>query len=159
DRAAQSSMDRGQFAAAATQYREAACLVPKSARAFYGLGIAEAAAGRYPAARDALETAYGILPDNAMPLAMLVRVTVAMNDIDGAKEVLRRAARRFPKDGGLHSSLARFLAEHQLLDLALAESLRSQMGGAGDPGSVVALAVLENSVGAYDDAIRHARAV
>ena len=31
---------------------------PKSARAFYGLGIAEAAAGNFAAARKALETAY-----------------------------------------------------------------------------------------------------
>ena len=159
DRAAQNSMERSQFAAAAAQYREAACLVPKSARAFYGLGIAEAAAGQYPAARDALESAYAILPDNVMPLTMLVRVAAAMNDIDGVKTVLLRVARRFPHEAELHCGLGRFLAEHQLLDLALAESLRCQEGGRGDAASVVALAVLENSVGAYEDAIRHATAV
>jgi tetratricopeptide (TPR) repeat protein len=159
DRAAQSAFDRGQFVAAAEQYREATCLVPKSARAFYGLGIAEAAAGRFPAARNALETAYAILPDNVMPLAMLVRVEVAMKDIDRIKQVLRLAAQHFPKDGQLHAGLARFLAENQLLDLALAESLRSEQTGASDAASAVALAVLENTVGAYQDAIRHARAI
>jgi len=159
DRSAQSAFDRGQFAAAAEQYRSATCLVPKSARAYYGLGIAEAAAGRFPAARKALETAYNILPQNVMPLAMLVRVDVAMKDIGRVKEVLRLAAERFPKDGELHSGLARFLAENQLLDLALAESLRFEQTGSGDQASAVALAVLENTVGAYDDAIRHARAI
>jgi len=159
DRAAQSAFDHGQFAAAAEQYHVATCLVPKSARAFYGLGIAEAAAGRFPAARKALETAYAILPENVMPLAMLVRVEVAMKDIDRVKQVLRLAAQRFPKDGELHAGLARFLAENQLLDLALAESLRFEQTGSSDKASVVALAVLENTVGAYEDAVRHARAI
>lgn len=159
DRAAQNAFDHGQYAAAAQQYREAACLVPKSARAFYGLGIAEAAAGRFAAARKALETAYAILPDNVMPLAMLVRVDVAMKDIDRVKDVLRLAAVRFPKNAELHSSLARFLAESQLLDLALAESLRFEQTGANDTDSTIALAVLENTVGAYEDAIRNAQAV
>ena len=125
----------------------------------YGLGIAEAAAGNFAGARKALETAYEILPDNVMPLAMLVRVNVAMQDIDQVKAVLRRAAQRFPKNGELHSSLARFLAENQLLDLALAESLRFEQTGSSDTASAVALAVLENTVGAYEDAIRHAAAI
>lgn len=159
DRGAQSAMEQGQFAAAARQYREAACLAPKSARAFYGLGVAEAGAGNFPAARKALEAACAILPDSAMPLAMLVRVNAAMKDIDQVKAVLRTAAQRFPKDGELHSGLARFLAENQLLDLALAESLRFEQTGAADASAAVALAVLENTVGAYDDAIRNAAAI
>ena len=156
DGAAQAAFDQGQYAGAAQQYREAACLVPKSARAFYGLGIAEAAAGNFEAARKALETAYSILPENMMPLAMLVRVNVALRDIDRVKEVLRTAAQRFPQDGELHSGLARFLAENQLLDLALAESLRFERTGSHEPASAVALAVLENTVGAFHDAIRTA---
>ncbi|HMC59694.1 MAG TPA: tetratricopeptide repeat protein, partial [Candidatus Solibacter sp.] len=156
DRAAQAAFDGGQYGPAARQYREAACLVPKSARAFYGLGLAEAAASNFAAARKALETAYALLPDNMMPLAMLVRVNVAMKDIDRVKTVLRTAAQRFPGEAELHSGLARFLAENQLLDLALAESLRFEQTGSSDTASVVALAVLENTVGAYGDAIRNA---
>ena len=159
DRRAQSAFERGNYAAAAQQYGEAACLVPRSARAFYGLGIAQAAAGRFPAARKALESAYAILPDNVMPLAMLARVEVAMKDINRLKEVLRLAAQRFPNDAELHSGLARFLAESHFLDLALAESLRFEQTGASDTASAVALAVLENGVGAYEDAIRNAQAV
>src|SRR5262249_29800075 len=142
DRAAQSALDSGQFDAAAQQYREAVCLAPQSARALYGLGVAEAAAGRFAAARKALKAADAILPDNVMPLAMLARVEVAAKDIDRLKDVLRTAARRFPGNAELHSSLARFLAEKQLLDLALAESLRSEQTGASDAPSAVALAVL-----------------
>ena len=159
DRAAQAALDGGQYAVAVRQYREMVCLVPRSARSLYGLGIAEAAGGNFAAARKALETAYEILPDNVMPLAMLVRVNVAMKDIDQVKAVLRTAAQRFPRNGELHSSLARFLAENQLLDLALAESLRFEQTGSSDTGSAVALAVLENTVGAYPDAIRNAAAV
>ena len=90
---------------------------------------------------------------------MLVRVNVAMHDLGKVKETLRTAAARFPRDPELHSGLARFLAENQLLDLALAESLRAEQTGAIDNTSVVALAVLENTVGAYNDAIDHAKAI
>jgi tetratricopeptide (TPR) repeat protein len=159
DHEAQAAFEQKQYAVAAKHYREAACLVPKSARAFYGLGTAEAAAGNFPAARKALETADALLPDNVMPLTMLVRVNVAMKDIEKVKEVLRSAAKRFPTNGELHSGLARFLAENQLLDLALAESLRFEQTGASDAESAVALAALENTVGAYHDAIRTAGAV
>ena len=159
DRAAQSAFDRGDYVSAAGRYRDAACLVPESARAFYGLGIAEAASGRLAEGRKALETAFKILPDNAMPLAMMVRVDAGMKNIERVKEDLRIAAEHFPKDADLHSGLARFLAENQLLDLALAESLRCEQTGSSDASSVIALAVLENSVGAYRDAIRNGQAV
>ena len=159
DRAAQSAFDRGQFAVAAEQYGSATCLVPKSARAFYGLGIAEAAAGKFPGCAEGPRNRLRDPSSNVMPLAMLVRVKVAIKDIEQVKEVLRLAAQRFPKDGELHSGLARFLAENQLLDLALAESLRSSRRDRATQASAVALAVLENTVGAYDDAIRHARAI
>ena len=159
DRTAQTYFDRGDFANAAARYREAVCVAPDSARAFYGLGIAEAASGRLAEGRKALETAFKILPANAMPLAMLVRVDAGMKNVERVKEDLRIAAERFPKDAELHSGLARFLAENQLLDLALAESLRFEQTGASDASSVVALAILENTVGAYEDAIRDGQSI
>src|SRR5260370_17571861 len=94
-----------------------------------------------------------------MALGVLVRVNGAMHDLAKLKETLRSAAARFPRDAELHSGLARFLAENQFLDLALAESLRAEQTGAIDNTSVVALAVLENTVGAYHDAIDHAKAI
>jgi tetratricopeptide (TPR) repeat protein len=159
DRTAQGAFDRGQYVAAERHYSEAVCLVPESGRALYGLGIAEAASGKFAAGRKALERAFAMLPHNAMPLAMLVRVDVAMKDVDHVKEDLRIAAQRFPNDAELHSGLTRFLAENQLLDLALAESLRFEQTGASDAASVVALAILENTVGAYEDAIRNGLAI
>src|SRR3954471_11690032 len=122
DRKAQSAFDAGKFAEAARFYRDAACLVPNSARAYFGLGGSEAAAGNLPAARIAFEKTSALLPNSSVPLAMLVRVDVALNDLAKVKDSLRAAAARFPRDTGLHSGLARFLAEKQLLDLALAES-------------------------------------
>jgi tetratricopeptide (TPR) repeat protein len=159
DREAQSAFDGGRFAEAARLYRQAACLVPSSARALFGLGGAEAAASNFPAARNAFEKASALLPDNSLPLAMLVRVNVAMHDLTKVKETLRAAAARFPRDAELHSGLARFLAEKQLLDLALAESLRAEQTGVIDNASAVALAVLENTVGAYHDAVQHATSI
>jgi tetratricopeptide (TPR) repeat protein len=90
---------------------------------------------------------------------MQVRVNVSLNDIEAVKADLRDAETRFPQDGHLHALLARFLAEKKLLVLALAEALRSQQTGSADTESTVQLAVLENEVGAYQDAIRNATAV
>ncbi len=159
DRLAEAAFEQRQYADAARYFREAACVAPKSARAFYGLGTAEAAAGNFPAAREAFERADALLPGNMLPLTMLVRVNVAMKEIDRVKEALRTAAKRFPKSAELHAGLARFLAENQLLDLALAESLRAAESGASDAESMVALAALENTVGAFHDAIQTASAV
>jgi tetratricopeptide (TPR) repeat protein len=159
DRAAQAAFDAGRFDESARLYRQAACLVPSSARALFGLGGAEAAASHFPAARSAFQKAAALVPQNSLPLAMLVRVDVATHDLPRIKETLRLAAARFPRDAELHSGLARFLAENQLLDLALAESLRAAQTGAMDNASTVALAVLENTVGAYHDAIQDAMAI
>ena len=159
DRSAQSDFDAGRFPEAARQYREAACLAPKSARAYFGLGSSEAAAGNYTAAHEAFATAAALLPQSPMPLAMLVRVSVAMHDVPTIKDALRTAADRLPRDAELHSGLARFLAENQMLDLALAESLRFEQTGSSNAESSVALAALENTVGAYEEAIRHASTV
>ena len=146
---------RGRFADAARQYRDAACLVPKSARAFYGLGIAEAAAGNFAVARKALQTAYSILPGQSHASGDAGARQRGDEGHRAGEAVLQTAAQRFPKDAELHSGLARFLAENQLLDLALAESLRFEQTGASDAASAIALAALENTVGAYDDAIRN----
>jgi tetratricopeptide (TPR) repeat protein len=158
DQTAQAEMQRQQYTQAAEHYREIVCLAPSSAREFYGLGAAEAASGNFLAARKALQTADRLEPANVLPLTMLVRVNVAMNDVDSLKAALREAASRFPNDTELHGSLARFLAGKEQLDLALAEALRARAGGS-DPESTVGLAVLENSAGAYDDAIRNAEAI
>jgi len=158
DRTAQAEMQQQQYAQAVQHFREIVCLAPNSAREFYGLGAAEAASGDFLAARKSLRTADRLEPGNVLPLTMLVRVNVAMNDADNLKAVLREAASRFPNDTELHGSLARFLAGKDQLDLSLAEALRAR-SGTNDTESTVGLAVLENSAGAYDDAIRNAAAI
>ena len=114
DRAAQTAFDRGQFAQAAQRYREAACLVPESGRALYGLGIAEAASGNLAGGRKALEKAAAILPGNGMPLAMLVRVDVALKNIDRVKEVQTwgRGEYRVVLVTGAHYTLSRGYRSH-----------------------------------------------
>src|SRR5450759_2425007 len=94
-----------------------------------------------------------------MPLTMLVRVSVALVDTDALKATLRSLANRFPGDSALHAATARLLAQHKLLDLALAESLRYEQAGGADAEATIALAALENQVGAYDDALHSAQAL
>lgn len=159
DRRAQTAMQERRFSEAVELYREAACLAPRSPRALYGLGVAQAASGDFLAARESLHTADAIQPSSALPLVMQVRVNFSLNDIEALKANLRDAQTRFPNDGHLHALLARFLAEKKLIILALAEALRSQQTGASDNGSALQLAALENAVGAYEDAIRDATAI
>ena len=159
DRAAQSEMQQHRYAEAVRDYHEASCIAPDSAPVFYSLGVAHAAAGDFLAARKSLNTADRLQPSNVLPLAMLVRVNFSLGDTEGLKAALREAAKRFPREGNLHATLAQFLAENKLVDLALAESLRAQHASGSSAGSVMQLAVLENTVGAYDDAIRNATAI
>jgi tetratricopeptide (TPR) repeat protein len=158
DSAAERAMKEHQPAEAVRLYKEAVCLVPDSARGYYGLGVAEAAAKDFLDARESLRTADRLQPTTGMPLLMQARVNFSLGDMEALKSNLREAADRFPRDVELHTSLARFLAQGNLFMLALAEAMRSQQSAA-DPNSRVQLAVLENTVGAYDDAINNALAV
>lgn len=159
DETAQHAFDSEKYAEAIENYRKATCLVPTSGRAFYGLGVAEAASGDLKNAQLALETADRLLSSSPMPLTMLVRVNVALADRDAVKATLRLLASRFPNDPALHGASARLLAENKMLDLALAESLRYERAGGNEHEATVALAALENQVGAYEDAIRSAQAL
>lgn len=155
DSQAESAMRQQHPAEAIQLYEQAVCLVPNSARGFYGLGVAEAAAGEFVKARELLRTADRLQPTTGMPLVMQARVNFSLNDVEALKSNLREAAARFPRDAELHSTLARFLAEKNLLVLALAEAVRSEQAS-GDAASKLQLAVLENTVGAYEDAVRNA---
>ncbi len=152
-------MQQQRFSEAVKHFREIACLAPKSAGPLYNLGAAEAASGDFLSARKSLRTAGNLDTSNPLPLVMLVRVNVSLGDIDSLKASLREAAARFPKDGHLHALLARFLTERNQLDLALAEALRAQRAEGADSGSKVGLAVLENALGAYQEAVVTASAL
>ena len=152
---AQGEMMQQRFADALRDFEDAACLAPNDGRLRYAIGSAQAATGDFFSARKSLALANRLLPNTPLPLAMLVRVNFSMGDMDSLKATLMEAGTRFPKDGSLHATLAQFLVQNKLFDLALAESLRAQKAGAGGT-SLLELAVLENTVGAYDDAVRNA---
>jgi tetratricopeptide (TPR) repeat protein len=158
DSEAESAMQQHRPAEAERLYEDAVCLVPNSARGYYGLGVAEAAAGDFLKARESLRTADRLQPTTGMPLIMQVRVNFSLGDMSTLKSNLREAADRFPHDSQLHTTLSRFLAEQNLFVLALAEAMRSRQNSE-EWNSMVQLAVLENTVGAYEDAIRNALAV
>lgn len=159
DSQAQAAMQQKRFSEAVQLYREATCLAPESPRGLYGLGVAQAASGDYLNARESLRKADRLQPTSPLPLVMEVRIDFSLNDIESLKADLREEADRFPHNGQLHALLARFLAEKKLIVLALAESLRAQQSGGADADSKVELAALENTVGAYQDAIRNALAI
>jgi tetratricopeptide (TPR) repeat protein len=91
----------------------------------------------------------GACPDPACLLTQ-VRTNLSQNDVDAVKSNLRELAARFPNDVEAHATLARILAEKNLFMLALAEALRA------GPIATVELAALENTVGAYSDALGNA---
>jgi tetratricopeptide (TPR) repeat protein len=155
-KSAQVEMAQRRFAEASRHLKEAACLAPNDARIFYSLGSAQAASGEFLSARKSLAMADRLQPANPLPLVMLVRVNASMNDVDSLKATLSETAVRFATNSDLHATLAQFLLQNKLFDLALAEALRSHKAGGATAQSVMDLAVLENTVGAYDDAIRNA---
>lgn len=159
DQAGQTSMREGHYPEAIRAYREQSCLAPDSSGVFYALGTAEAASGDFLNARKSFTAADRLEPANSLPLAMLVRVNLSIGDIDSVKAVLWDAAGRFPRDGNFHGAMARFLIQNKQYDLALAESLRAREAGSSDDSARMELAVLENTAGAYDDAIRNASAL
>ncbi len=154
---AQAGMRDRQFAAAVRDFREAACLAPRDPRILYSLGVAQAASGDFLSARKSFQATRSLQPQNPLPLAMLVRVNFSLGDLDSLKASLRAAAVEFPRDNELHAMLAQFLIQNKLFDLALAESLRAKQANPNPPPqATMDLAVLESTVGAYDDAIQNA---
>lgn len=147
------------FAEAAAVYKRAVCLFPDSARGWYGLARAQAASNDFLNARESFQTSDRLLPGSPMPLVMQVRMNFALHDMDALKANLRNLALRFPGDAQTHQTLSRFLAEQDLLVLALAEALRAEQASPGDPAAKLQFAALANTAGAYDDAIRSALAI
>ncbi len=156
DQRAEAAMHERRFTEALGLYQEAVCLIPDSARGFYGLGMAAAASGDYARAIQSFQEADRLQPATPMPLIMQVRVNFSRGNMEALKANLRDAALRFPSDAEAHGTLAKFLGEHELLILALAEALRSEKASSHNPLSKLQLAGLENTAGAYDDAIKNA---
>jgi len=159
DKKAQVEFRRGEFAQAAEDFRQGACVAPENLRAYYqlfGVAVGASAAGNFDQARQALEEADAQRPNYPLPLAMLVKVNLTSRDMDRVKESLRAAAERFPLDARLHAEFVKDLLHQQLPELALAEALRFEQSGEQDPEATITLAVIENNAGAFGDAIRHA---
>lgn len=152
-------VQRKEFAQAALLYADAVCLTPNDPQEHYFLGIAQAGGGDMLAARKSFTAAGRLTPDNPLPLVMLVRANLAMKDVDSAKAALREIGLRFRDNSEIHATLARYLSENQQPELALAEALRAHDSAMKDPETGIALAVLENSAGAYLDAFRNAKAI
>jgi tetratricopeptide (TPR) repeat protein len=162
DRRAQVEFRRDKLAMAQKDFHEAACLAPEGMRPYYdlyGVAIGAILARNYSGAFEALKEADRLRPDYALALAMQVKLNLAFGEIDNLKASLLVLAQRFPADGRLHADLARDLIHQQQYELGLAEALRAEQSGNSDPASRMNLAVLENRIGSFSDAIRHAVAI
>lgn len=162
DRKAQVEFRHGDFAAASEDFHRAGCASPENLRAFFELlsSAAGALAGSdFSRAGDDLRRADAMRPEYPLALAMLVKAAVMASDSDGLKRCLLEAAHRFPVDSNLHAQLAQDLLHEKQNDLALAEELRAQQGGASGAKAILNLAVLENQAGAFGDAARLAMSV
>jgi tetratricopeptide (TPR) repeat protein len=159
DRQAQIEFRHGDFAKAAEDFRNGACILPESARSYYGLyaaAVAAVVAGDFPRSREALTEADRLRPHYPVPLAMLVKVSLISGDLATARSCLRVLAERFPDSSRLRADLAEDLLHANQHDLALAELLRLAQSGYNDPKCMLNLAVLENEAGAFSDSVRHA---
>jgi tetratricopeptide (TPR) repeat protein len=159
---AQIEFRHGEFANSAEDFHQAACMAPESIRLdseILAAATAAAAEGNLTRTRELLEQADKYHPGYALPLAMLVKISLIYGDINNLKESLRDAAHRFPADGRLHADLAEDLLHDRQYDLALAEALRTEQNGAADAKTSINLAVLENQLGAFSDAARLASAL
>src|SRR5262249_30037440 len=127
---------RGDFAEAARELRDAICLAPANPRARHALGLAEAAAGQFDRARKALEQASRLAPQDSAILLARAQVEVSLGNFDAARRMLLEAASFEVNDvptSSIHAQLARQLYERKQPELALAESLRARKGGKTDP--------------------------
>jgi tetratricopeptide (TPR) repeat protein len=162
DRRAQVEFRRGDYADSEKSFRQAACLAPEKMRSYYdffGVALGAMVAGNYVQARKMLKRADQLRPDYALPLAMQVKVNLASGDIKNLKESLLALGERFPVNGRLHADLARDLIHEKQYILGLAEALRAEEGRNTDATLRIDLAVIENQLGAFSDAIRHAVAI
>ena len=158
DKKAQIEFRHGELAKAAEDFHLGACVAAENLRSyyeFYGIATTAAAAGDFTKARQVLQQADQQRPNYPLPLAMMVKLALTSGDMDNLRETLRTAAERFPADGKLHAEFVKDLLHKNLSDLALAESLRFEQSGSKDAEDTITLAVLENNVGAFDDAARN----
>jgi len=135
-------------------------LAPRDERVLLSLAQARAAAGKFAAARDVLNEAINLAPNNSRAALLLVQVLLAEKVGDNQlKAALRTAVQRFSGDSRLHAQLGHLLFEQKQYDLALAELLRVKFAGELEPDLLLRLATLEHLAEAHLDAIADADAV
>jgi tetratricopeptide (TPR) repeat protein len=163
ERSGQQAFVRRDFARAAEYLRQAVCYAPSNAHAWHELALAQAASGDFPGADLSLDTAEGLAPPDAGVLLSHAQVQLSLDQPDRARATLQRAlqlpAAPRPMLGRLYALLARAYIERKQAEAALAAFLRAQQAAPLDVETLLLLATIENSQGAYADAVRNARAV
>ena len=163
EKAAQEAFAHRDFARAVEYLRKAACYAASNPRAWHELGLAEAAAGDFHSADTALTKAANLAPRDSGILLSYAQVQLSLGNVDQARATLHRAAQ--PGSAApqllapMYVQVGRAYMERKEFDPALAAFLRAQQAGPVDVETLLLLATIENSQGAYADAARNARLI
>ena len=157
--AAHEAFEQRDFVRAAAALRQAVCFAPGNARAYHELGLAEAASGDFARADAALATAERLAPGEPGILIGRAQVALSLGKPDAARAALRRLPAGSQAPPHIYAQLGKAYAQHKQREPALAALLRAKRAGQQDTETLLLLATIENSAGAYDDAIQDALAV
>jgi tetratricopeptide (TPR) repeat protein len=152
ERSGQEAFVRRDFARAVEYLRQAVCYAPANPRAWHELGLAQAASGDFAAADASLTKAARLAPRDPGILVGHAQVQLSLGQPDRARVTLHGASAAPQVLAPLYIQLGRAYVERKELEPALASFLRAQQAGALDVETLLLLATIENSLGAYADA-------
>jgi tetratricopeptide (TPR) repeat protein len=160
ERSGREAFQQRDFVGAAQNLRQAVCFAPANARAWHELALAEAASGDFLRADASLTRAERLAPRDFGILLSHAQVQLSLNQPDLARRTLHRAGQLQPTApqtlGQLYVLLGRTYVEHKQPEAAIAAFLRARLAGPLDVESLLLLATMENSQGAYADAVQDA---
>lgn len=151
--------ERGDFARAAAQYRQAIVLEPDYPKAHANLGAALLGMGRVAEGIAEYRTAIALRPDFEDAYYCLGEALAGSGHLNQAMAAYRRALALEPRDGPAHLGLAQALAQSGRLDEGLAEA---EAASRCDPSSAMPhleMGKMLAQEGRFDEARRELRIV
>jgi Flp pilus assembly protein TadD len=149
--------ERGRLDEAEPQYRKALELDPDNTSPYGNLGILQAERHEYAEAEKTFRALLARVTGNRRLPALVNLATVCgeQGKLDEAKKLFRQALELAPKHPRVSSSLASFLADHQLkLDEALTLATAAVVAAPNDPNFLDALGWVQAQRGDIDAAER-----
>lgn len=152
-------LEAGDARAAEPLARDARRALPRVAEAARLHGIALLMLGHAPDARNALQDAVRLAPDDYLAQCNLAAAAMACGDAAAAVAILQKVAGDHPDDAGIRNNLANALRATGDDARARDEYLAALTVAPGHPGASLNLAAVELSLGMLDDAEQRLRAL